>query len=589
MNEISKHNYNNHKNVKIANNILTELAKFQLYGTNSKFNEQFADNAISAQFMDLRLKYNLCLITNDNSYKKDGNLSQDILDLKKSRSSENIKDIRVFFIKNQGLIEFKNYNNKKDKKNTKPKNVKIFKFKLPNQANLNDQRLNVNIIPKVNDYVIDNTNKKHKLIKQVGRTGGEGSVYITDTNYICKIYKQEKITLFRQKKIELLIHNHIKVSNVCLPEFIVYNSRNEFVGYLMPQAQGSEIKTSIFIPPLFKQKFLNWNRIHLAKISLTILQKIEKLHKHNIILGDINPSNILLKNENEIYFIDTDSFQIEDYPCSVGMVPYTRPIHHGKRYENYLRTKEDDVFAIATLLFQLMLPGKLPYSFSGGGSEKENMKPQNFPYKCYDGTGYNNAPDGQWVYIWSHLPKKLKLLFCRIFKNNENVKINEFIEQIKSYIWQLEQGHQTKEIFPLTYKQVDNDGNVLKDDFQEFKCKMCGKNFAIPNKQIKDFRAKGWKLPSKCEICRQIKNPDLKKCKKCGKTFKDKHYTICKNCRGDNITCSSCYQSFFFSDSEKEFYDKKNLNYPKKCKNCRRNNNTNNNSNNRSIFSWFGF
>ena len=166
--------------------------------------------------------------------------------------------------------------------------------------------------------------------------------------------------------------------------------------------------------------------------------------------------NILLKKEEEINFIDTDSFQIEAYPCSVGMVPYTRKIHHGKRYESYLRTKEDDIFAVTTLVFQLMLPGKLPYSFSGGGSEKENMKPENFPYKCYDGRGYNNAPDGQWVYIWSHLPYKLKLLFCRVFKKNESISLRELIEQIKSYIWQLEQGHQTKEIFPLTYKQIDD-------------------------------------------------------------------------------------------------------------------------------------
>ena len=598
LNEISKHNYNKHKDITKANHILDELSKFQLWGTNSKFDEQFADNALTSQFHSLRLKYNLCLITNDNSYKKDGNLSQDILDLKKSRSSEYIKDIKVFFIKNKGITEFKDKNTRdKTTKNKKNKEFKksthetkpIFKFSLPKSPKEQDSPLNPNIIPEVGSFIIDNNSKRHKLLKQIGRTGGEGSVYLTDSNLICKIYKKEKVTRFREEKIKLLIQHTIKVQNVCLPEYIVYNNSKEFVGYLMPQATGSEIKTSIFIPPLLKQKFPHWNRWHLAKIALNIVQKIEKLHQHNIILGDINPSNILLNNENDIYFIDTDSFQIENYPCSVGMLPYTRKIHHGKRYENYLRTKDDDIYAVATLVFQIMLPGKLPYSFSGGGSEKENMKPENFPYKCYDGTGYNNAPDGQWVYIWSHLPKKLKLIFCRIFKKNEKIELYELIKEIKDYIYQLEKDYQTKEIFPLAHKQIDADGNILKDDFKKIICKTCKREFAIPNKQVQDFKAKGWSLPTKCKLCKNIKDPDLRTCSGCGKTFKDKYNNLCKNCRGTNITCNNCYTTFLFSESEQSFYDKKGLNYPKKCKNCRGNKSNNNSSNRNSNNSGNGF
>ncbi len=242
LNEISKHNHNNHKNIKIANNILSELAKFQLYGTNSKFDEEFADNAITAQFMELRLKYNLCLITNDFSKRKDGNLAQDILDLKYSRSTDNIKDIKVFYIKDKTLFEYK-------------KNKSIFSFSLPNKPYGSDTPLNPNYVPKEGDYVLDNLDKKHKLVKQVGRTGGEGSVYLTDTGYACKIYKADRNTLFKRKKIELLINNNIKVKNVALPELMAFNEKKEFVGYLMPKVDGIELKTSIFIPPLLKSNF----------------------------------------------------------------------------------------------------------------------------------------------------------------------------------------------------------------------------------------------------------------------------------------------------------------------------------------------
>ena len=549
---------------KQSNGIIEEFKKYDLLRVEKKFDHSYADDPIQALFLSLRLKYNLCLVTNDNSKLKDGNLAQDILDLKRSRSTNNIKDIRVFSINKRGLYEFKDKYDKKpshkDKYDKKPRqkdkktksyDEKIqFRFNLPTKPKLNDSILNTRSIPVPGDIVFDNNSKKHKLLKQIGRTGGEGSVYLTNTNYICKIYKKEKVTKFREEKIKLLIRHSIKVKNVCLPEYMVYNNSKEFVGYLMPQATGSEIKTSIFIPPLLKQKFPHWNRFHLAKIALNILQKIEKLHQHNIIIGDINPNNILLNNENDIYFIDTDSFQIENYPCSVGMVPYTRKIHHGKRYENYLRTKDDDIYAIATLVFQLMLPGKLPYSFSGGGSEKENMRPENFPYNCDDDTGYNNAPKGQWVYIWSNLPYKLKKLFCRIFKKTEKVSLQELIAQMERYLTLLDKNDLTKDIFPVTYKQIDDEGKVLKDNFKKIICKTCKQEFAIPNKQVQDFKAKGWRLPTKCKFCKSIKDTDLKKCSNCGKTFKDKYNNLCINCRGNknnNSSSSSKKSGGFFS------------------------------------------
>lgn len=499
------------------------------------------------------------------------------MDLNKSRSTDNINDIRVFNILSdtgqfKEYVDIKNFKDKIKNQNVENKTFKkkdkIFKFKLPSNPKINVQVLNPKLIPSEGNFVFDNNKNNHKLKKQIGRTGGEGSVYLTDTGYICKIYKVDKVTSFREAKINLLIKNNIKIDNVCLPELMVYNNYQEFVGYLMKEASGHELKTSVFIRPLLDKKFPHWNRSHLAKVALNIIKMVQELHEYNIILGDINPNNILVQDENNVFIIDTDSFQIEEYPCSVGMIPYTRKVNHGKRYDEYLRTKDDDVFALATLIFQLMLPGKLPYSFSGGGSEKENMKPENFPYKCYDGIGYNNAPDGQWVYIWSHLPYKLKLLFCRIFKKNENIQLYEIVQQMESYIYQLDQEYQTKDIFPKTYKQVDDSGNVVHDDFSTFKC-TCGRDFAILNSQIQNIKNKGWKLPTKCDICKKIKKDNVQICTLCGKKVFEHGYTECKNCRGIRLTCNSCYSTFFFSDGEKDFYDKKVLSYPKKCKNCR--------------------
>ena len=183
-NEISKHNYNNHSSIHIANHILEELSKFELYGQTSKFDESFADNALISQFTSLRLKYNLCLITSDYSYTKNGNLSQDILDLKKSRSTDNINDIRVFNIMSDSG-EFREYIDIKSRKkkpirpntNSEPTKKEVsFQFNLPSTPKKNDVALNPKTTPIEGQYVFDNNKKSHKLLKQVGRAGGGGSV-----------------------------------------------------------------------------------------------------------------------------------------------------------------------------------------------------------------------------------------------------------------------------------------------------------------------------------------------------------------------------------------------------------------------------
>ena len=421
--------------------------------------------------------------------------------------------------------------------------------------------------PALHSTVYDADRSAYSLTEQIGRTGGEGSVYATRDGLACKIYKADKLTLSRYSKIKLLTENGINIKRVSFPTKMAFNGKGEFVGYFMPKAKGYELKTSMFIPPLLKKRFLSWNRWHLVKTAMTIARTVERIHNHNIVLGDINPSNILIQSEDDLSFIDTDSFQIEEYPCNVGMVPYTRPAHHGKSYKSYLRTKEDDIFALTTLIFQILLPGKLPYSFSGGGSEKENMRPENFAYKCGRTDRYKNAPDGQWVYIWSHLPKKLKELFCKVFRNDQTIAITHLIKALHAYLYQIEQGKQSDEIFPLTFKQVNVEGKLDNDAITKFDCKDCGRKFAIPNEKLRWLKTKGYTREQYCETCRTYHRK--KTCTVCNKPINENGQTKCKHCRGTDIRCIVCGNDFFFSQSEKEFYDKRGLSRPRRCKKCR--------------------
>lgn len=82
-------------------------------------------------------------------------------------------------------------------------------------------------------------------------------------------------------------------------------------------------------------------------LCITILKKLKYLHDRNVILGDINPNNILVVSPTEVYFVDTDSYQIEGFPCPVGTINFTAPEIQRKDFSTFLRTIGNERFAVA--------------------------------------------------------------------------------------------------------------------------------------------------------------------------------------------------------------------------------------------------
>lgn len=184
----------------------------------------------------------------------------------------------------------------------------------------------------------------------------------------------------------------------------------------------------------------------------------------NIIVGDINALNILVETNGKIWFVDTDSYQIENFPCPVGTVNFTAPEIQGKDYANFIRTKNHELFAIATMIFMILFPGKPPYSQQGGESQSDNIKKMNFPYWCSEKSEVN-PPEGSWNFIWSHLTAKVKENFCMTFKNNQRKNIEDWLEVLKKYKWAIENSYSTDELFP--------DGFPIRDP-EETICSGCG-------------------------------------------------------------------------------------------------------------------
>ena len=302
-------------------------------------------------------------------------------------------------------------------------------------------------------------NKNHKSItlKEEINKGGEGTVYLVDDSTVAKIYHPKSLTVEKEAKIKALLSKKIRFEGICAPLESLYDSKDKFIGYLMPKAdaeKGFELQTCIFNPALLKNKLPNWTRLNLVNLSITILEKIKYLHQNGIIIGDINPFNILIKDDKTVFFVDVDSYQVDNFPCPVGTVHFTAPeIQNIESFNKLIRTEEHEYFAVATLLFMIFLSGKTPYSFQGGGNMKENITSMNFSYPLGDEDNYM-APQGMWEFIWSELSYEVRKAFYTIFKENLRLSIEDWLNILNIYLEDLQQGVYPTAIFPNSTEKI---------------------------------------------------------------------------------------------------------------------------------------
>lgn len=296
-----------------------------------------------------------------------------------------------------------------------------------------------------------------------------------------------------------MISRKVAFSGICFPVEILLNAHNDFVGYLMPKASGHQLQKTMFSKPLLNKYFPNFTKRDMIELCITILKKIEFLHSINVILGDINPNNILVVSPKEVYFVDTDSYQVEGFPCPVGTINFTAPEIQGKKYDSFLRSMGNEKFAVATLLFMIMLPGKPPYSQQGGESPAENIKNGKFPYSFRDEKNNINAtnkdaPEGSWVFMWNHLPYSLRESFYHTFAkggqyNNKTNRINatKWLKIFVNYYNKLDNmikvDEMSNDIFPSRFRKLKG--------VKYIKCRLCGRDTAEDYGQIEGI----------CKVC----------------------------------------------------------------------------------------
>ena len=414
---------------------------------------------------------------------------------------------------------------------------------------LKDEILARSEIASTGSKVYSASGREYVLGEKVGEPGGEGTVYeiVNLPGRVAKIYDARHCTTRTREKIKLMVKSRLNYNGIRFPLEVLNTGRGEFTGFVMERAKGRNLG-ELFIPQSeFEKEFPGWKKADLVKLCISILKRIRYLHDHDVLMGDINPNNIMFVSPDEVYFIDTDSFQYGAFPCRVGTEDYVAPELQGKDLAAVMRTQGNENFAVATLLFMILMNGKQPYAHQGSTQSAADIRAGIFPYgageRAVPGNVWELQPVGLWRYIWSHLTFDLKNAFIDTFRqdgsnNKERTRypVSKWLGMMYAYNTALPEmaakDPMSSEIFPTREKigrgvnyltcsicHETKPENLFYDDttcrdchekirgeiYDSFICIDCGNPFDITNGEFEHYSSKGLEIPKRCPNCRKLK------------------------------------------------------------------------------------
>ncbi len=353
----------------------------------------------------------------------------------------------------------------------KPKPQK--KFIVSPMTTMKDEIIPRSEIAGTGSKVYTLSGREYTLGKMIGSPGGEGTVYeITDLpGRVAKIYNAQHCTTRTREKIRLMVKARLNHNGIRFPLDILNTQRGEFTGFVMEKAEGCTLGTLFGPQSEFEKDFPGWKKIDIVRLCISILKRIKYLHEHSVLMGDINPNNIMFVSPDEVYFIDTDSYQYGGFPCRVGTEEYVAPELQGVDLGTVMRTMGNENFAVATLMFMILMQGKQPYAHQGSTQSAADIRKGIFPYgageRAVPGNVWEIQPLGRWRYIWSHLTFGLKNAFIDTFRkdgnnNTESTRfpVSKWLTLMYAYHTALpamiETDPMTAEIFPTREKMSIN-------------------------------------------------------------------------------------------------------------------------------------
>ena len=217
---------------------------------------------------------------------------------------------------------------------------------------------------------VTSKNKTIQLGRVIG-TGGEGAVHEVNGygDYVAKIY-HKPLTQEKQKKLRLMVSKTNKdiLKYTSWPISTLTDPKTQMiVGFIMQKVVNKKALHDVYSPAHRKQEHpeLAWD--YLLYVARNISASFESIHAQGYIIGDVNENSIMVGTDSQAAIIDTDSFQIihagEKFLCAVGVPNFTAPeLQALSSFSNIERTTSHDNFALALLIFHVLLGARHPFA-----------------------------------------------------------------------------------------------------------------------------------------------------------------------------------------------------------------------------------
>lgn len=272
------------------------------------------------------------------------------------------------------------------------------------------------------------------IVGPLGLVGGEGSIGTIDISdsLVAKIYHRP--TCEHEAKIVAMLDcppaivcRVDKVIRVAWPLEVLYDDKGRFIGYAMARIVRATKLFDVYhgSPNATKQ-----GRSKILAVARDIAEVVSSLHQENVIIGDINESNMLVSG-NRVSFVDADSFQVTSrgrvYRCNVCRPEFTCRELVGLSRSKVDSLREHDHFGLGVVMFLLFMRGIHPFNagWVGPGRKPQlatRIKDGLWPYSARRSRSLVKPP--KMAPPLNSLPKEFRALFHQCFDEGHRTPKN---------------------------------------------------------------------------------------------------------------------------------------------------------------------
>jgi DNA-binding helix-hairpin-helix protein with protein kinase domain len=199
------------------------------------------------------------------------------------------------------------------------------------------------------------------------------------TRYVAKIWRSLPIVDEQVDKLRYMVRNKLTYksnSGIVWPEFLLLTPHTEsdtgathagdviyrndmVVGYIMPRVMGAFPLYKLIDPEeralLLSVEYKDTRFLY--HVAINIARAFYALHKQYHVMGDTNPTNMLVTPYGEVKLIDCDSFQIQR-----NLNEYYPANKQSSSSKSILDVSvANDLGNLASLIFQLLMQGAHPF------------------------------------------------------------------------------------------------------------------------------------------------------------------------------------------------------------------------------------